>query len=144
MSRRSIKMMTNTSREMEVTGPKVRADSYFGYTDGMHTVSVHISNLTGRFKLQGTLSMEPTDNDWFDIYLEGNPCQGKPYVQYPRDPAHPTTFVSGGWIGDSGVDAFTFVGNFTFLRAKLERGYLGMVNIDHNSLGVIDKVLLSL
>jgi hypothetical protein len=137
-------MMTNTSHEVEVTGPAVRADSYFGYTDGLHTVSVHVNNLTGRFKLQGTLSMEPTENDWFDIYLEGNPCQGQPFVQYPKDPANPTTFSSGGWIGDTGVDAFTFVGNFTFLRAKLEREYLGTVDIVNNSLGVVDKVLLSL
>jgi len=141
MSRRSINMMTNTSRELEVTGPAVRADSYFGYTDGLHTVSVHFSNLSGRFKLQGTLSMEPTDNDWFDIHLQGSESS---YVQYPKDPANPTNNSGGGWIGDTGVDAFTFVGNFTFLRARLEREYLGLVDVNDNSLGVVDKVLLSL
>lgn len=144
MSRRSIKMMTNTTGKFEEVGPAVRADSYFGYADGLHTVAVHVNNLTGRFVLQGTLAMEPTESDWFDIYLQGNPCGNEPYVQYPKDPARPTTQITGGYIGDTGVDAFTFMGNFTFLRAKLEREYLGQVDFQNNSLGVIDKVLLSL
>jgi len=143
MSRRSINMLDNTSNKFEVTGPAVRADSYFGYTDGLHTVSVHYSNFTGRLKLQGTLSMEPTEDDWFDIHLSGG--AEEPYVQYPKDPAKPTSSTNGqSYIGDTGVDAFTFVGNFTHLRSKVEREYLGQVDIENQGLGVVDKVLLSL
>ena len=143
MSRRSINMITNTSNQFEVTGPKIRGDSFFGYTDGLHTVSVHYSNFTGRFKIQGTLSMEPTDADWFDIHLQGGGTE--PYIQYPKDPAKPTAHTNGqSYIGDSGVEAFTFVGNFTFLRAGVEREYLGQVDIVNQGLGTIDKVLLSL
>jgi len=136
-------MMANTSNKFEVIGPAVRADSYFGYTDGLHTVSVHFNNFTGRVKIQGTLAMDPTDVDWFDIHLDGQVA----YVQYPKDPQNPTTYTNGtSFIGDSGVDAFTFVGNFTHLRATIEREYLGLVNQNQtlNNLGVIDKVLLSL
>ena len=134
-------MMTNTSRQKNVTGDAIRADSYYGYTDGLHTVAVHFSNLTGRFHLQGTLSMNPTENDWFDIYLGGG--QQDPFIQYPKDPGTVPKYANGGWAGDTGVNAFTFTGNFTFIRAKLDREYLGNVDVvGSNSLGVIDKVLL--
>jgi hypothetical protein len=144
MSRRSQIMMSNTTGKFEETGPAVRADSYYGFTDGLHTIAVHYNNLTGRVKIQGTLSMEPSESDWFDINLQGYECNSETYVEYPKDPARPTTSGTGGFIGDSGVDAFTFIGNFTFLRAKLERSYLGEIDINHINLGVVDKILLSL
>lgn len=137
-------MMPNTTGKFEVTGPAVRADSYYGFTDGLHTAAVHYNNLTGRVKIQGTLSMEPTEADWFDINLQGYECMGDTFIEYPRDPARPTTRGTSGFVGDTGVDAFTFIGNFTFLRAKLERQYLGNVDINLINLGVVDKILLSL
>jgi len=36
--RKSVLMMTNTGTEWNVIGEKVRADAYYGYTDGIHTV----------------------------------------------------------------------------------------------------------
>lgn len=145
MARRSSIMLNSTSGKFEVVGEPVRADSYYGFTDGLHTIAVHYNNFTGRFSIQGTLALEPTETDWFDIDLNGYECDGVSYVEYPRDPANPTNTEANGFVGDTGVDAFTFVGNFTFLRAQIKREYLGS-NIDptETNLGTIDKVLLSL
>lgn len=142
--RKPVVMLSNTDRQWEVVGARVRADGYFGSTDGIHTISVHYTNLKGGFKIQGTLSLDPSEDDWFDIQLNGSACPaGSSYVEYPRDP-YAATGPSGG---DTGVDAFTFVGNFTYLRAILTRSYLGDTppnNVALQTYGEIDRVLLSL
>ncbi len=136
-------MLTNTGRNHNLTGDAIRADSYYGRTDGIHTVQVVFSNFTGSFGLQGTLATEPTEDDWFFINLNANQnvSSASPLISYPQNPASPT-----GQIGDNGTQAFTFVGNFTYLRAVLDRSdipeppELGSTT----DLGTIDKVLLSM
>ncbi len=138
-------MMTNTGQNHNLTGDKIRADGYFGRTDGIHTVQVVVANFTGSFGLQGTLAIEPVEADWFDINLNVNQnvSSASPNVTFPVNPAEPT---NQGGNGDDATLAFTFVGNFVFLRAILDRS-----NITEPSplaatteLGVISKVLLSM
>lgn len=142
-SRKSVVMMTNTGREHNITGKAVRADGYYGHTDGIHTVQVFFTNFTGRFGLQGTLVTEPTENDWFDISLNANASlsNSSPYVEFPINPLSPT-----GRDGDTGTRAFTFIGNFTFLRAIVNRDYIPepSENDSTTGLGHIDKVLLAM
>lgn len=143
--RKPIIMMTDTSGNWELVGPKVRADSFFGNTDGLHTVSVKYDNFRGGFKLQGTLSLNPSEEDWFDIVLSHYICKDESsFLEYPKDPFAPT----GENGGDTGVDAFTFIGNFTFLRAIMVRRFLGdtppATPNDIKLYGTIDKVTLVL
>ena len=81
--------------------------------------------------------------DWFDINLNVNQnvSSASPKISFPVNPAAPT-----GLDGDNATLAFTFIGNFVFLRAILDRS-----NIVEPSdlaavtqLGEIDRVLLSL
>lgn len=144
MPRKSSLMLTNTTGKFEVTSDPIRADSYYGFTDGLHTISIHMSNFTGRIRIQGTLALSPNEHDWFDIDLHGMNCDNDQYLQFPRDPDNPTSTADGAYVGDTGVEAFTFVGNFVYLRVKIERSYLGEININEVNLGTIDKVLLSL
>lgn len=140
-TRKSILMMSGTGRDINVVGKAIRADSYFGFTDGLHTVSVSYYNFVGGFKLQGTLSLDPSEDDWFDINLATARCNNDGVITYPKDPARPT---SKGNIGDTGTDAFTFVGNFVYLRAVLTRDYLIPPPGEGADLGQISKVLLAL
>lgn len=128
--KKSVVMMTNTSGNYTYTGPAVRADSWWGYTDGLHTVSVKYANFKGFFRLEGTLSTSPTESDWFPIYLN-NGSSTIPEVEFDYE---------------TGINAFTFVGNFVFLRAKLVREDVDPIPdpITITSLGVIDKVLLAM
>ncbi len=142
-ARKSILMMSNSGMNHNLTGDAIRADSYYGRTDGIHTVQVVYSNFTGDFGLQGTLTVEPTESDWFDINLNANRnvSSASPYVTFPQNVASPT-----GQTGDTGTMAFTFVGNFTHLRAIVDRSTIP----EPNNLGgpypygMIDKVLLSM
>lgn len=142
-ARKSILMMSNTGRNHNLTGDAIRADSYYGRTDGIHTVQVVYSNFTGSFGLQGTLTVEPTEDDWFYINLNANRnvSSASPLVSFPDNPAAPT-----GQTGDNGTMAFTFVGNFTHLRAVLDRSTIPEPGeLDSTTdLGKIDKVLLSM
>jgi hypothetical protein len=154
-SRKSILMMTNTGDGPDsytVYGDKIRADSYYGHTDGLMTVQVVYSNFSGGFGIQGTLSLDPQEDDWFWIqlnYLNGQYID-TPYFVYPQDPLNPTG-SSGNSIqnvGDTGTSAFSFVGNMTYLRAVCYRDYINpppsLSNDGRWYLGQIDKVLLSL
>jgi hypothetical protein len=153
-TRKSILMMTNTGNDFNKIGAPIRTDGWYGYTDGQHTVQVTYNNFTGGFGIQGTLALDPKDEDWFwirlvDIY--GN-CSEYPFVVYPKCPLTPTgnnPYVNTTkGQGDTGTEAFTFVGNFTFLRAVLTRDYIQpppSPTIDGRYyLGQIDRVLLSI
>lgn len=142
-ARKSIVMMTNTGPNHNLTGDAKRADGYYGRTDGIHTIQVTVNNFTGSFGVQGTLATEPTEDDWFDINLNANQnvSSASPYITFPVNPVDPS-----GSIGDDATQAFTFVGNFVWLRAILDRSTI--VEPADNSLtkdlGAIDRVLLSM
>ena len=142
-ARKSIVMMTNTLRNHNLTGDEIRADGYYGRTDGLHTVQVTVNNFTGSFGIQGTLATEPTEDDWFDINLNANRnvSSASPYVSFPLNVADPS-----GDIGDDATMAFTFVGNFVYLRAILDRSTIIEPSelAAVTNLGNIDRVLLSI
>jgi hypothetical protein len=102
-----------------------RGDGYYGYKDGNHTVSVQFQQFKGRIQIEATLELEPTETDWFPIWLTGV----TPYKQY-NDPM-------------TGTDAFTFQGNFVLVRFRKSRSYLSSSSAN-SPLGDITKVMLSI
>lgn len=142
-SRKSVIMLTGTGREHNVVGKAVRAGSYYSLTSGIHTVQVFYTNFTGKFGIQGTLVTDPQEGDWFDINLNtyNNFSTQDPRVQFPRNPLNPS-----GRDGDTGTMAFTFIGNFTFLRAVMDRSNIPEPgpNDSTTGLGHVDKVLLAM
>lgn len=121
MARKTTTLMSNSGTNLDVTGDAVPGDSYYGYTDGIHTVAVYGQDLTGRIKIQGTLATQPTEDDWFDILLAGIP-----YKDY-------TNFT--------GVEGFTFTANLVFLRAVLDRSALGITDV--TTAGWVEKIYLN-
>ena len=122
MARKTTTLLPLTgATELDTVGVAVPGDSYYGYTDGVHTVAVYGDNLSGRVSIQGTLATTPTEADWFDILL-----QGLPYKDY-------TAFT--------GVEGFTFVANLVYLRAKLSRTALGIT--DYTTAGTVAKIHLN-
>ena len=142
-SRKSVVMMTSSDREHNKVGKAVRADGYYGKTDGIHTVQVFYTNFTGKFGIQGTLMTDPKEGDWFDINLNtmNSFSSQDPKVRFPKEPLKPT-----GREGDTGTMAFTFLGNFTFLRAVVDRSDIPEPTHKDSTtgLGHIDKVLLAM
>jgi len=121
----SIIILTN-QEEMTYTGDRHKGDGYYGYSDGLHTVSFHVSNFIGRIYLQATLVEQPAETDWFDIELKLT----TPYIEF----ATQTTTTEGA----------TFTGNFVWLRAKIDRNHLVAVVYDPLVHGRLEKIVLAI
>lgn len=141
INRRSINMLSATSTDMNKYSTEVKGDSFYGYSDGYHTFQVTYQQFVGRFRIQATLSLEPGDNDWFDIVADTstygsvtdqavayNPLG---YIQFnANDPAQ-------------GSQAYTVQGNFTYVRVYMDREHIGDGETYDSSYGQISRVILS-
>ncbi len=118
MSRTSIQMLTKDSAGTSVSLPwsytntaitsaNIPADSYYGFTDGLHTVAFKSNGFTGSLALEATLATTPTNDDWFRIPLNGSNAQSF------------TTFT--------GTQAYTFTGNYVYVKALVFNASAGSV-----------------
>ena len=141
INRRSITMLSASGTDMNKYSTTVKGDAFYGYSDGYHTVQVTYNEFVGRFRIQATLSLEPGDNDWFDVIADTstygsvtnqavayNPLG---YIQFnANDPA-------------TGSQAYTFQGNFTYVRCYMDREHIGDGSTYDSSYGQISRVILS-
>lgn len=86
---------------------RLQGNGYYGYTDGLHTVSYQLTGFSGLIQFQASLASEPTDADWFDI----------PDTQ-TGDPDTPLT----------GTFYHNFTGNFVWCRAQVTEFSTGVIN----------------
>ena len=126
MSRQSV-LMLGTENELDYTGDSVRGDGFYGFSDGIHTVQITVTDYIGRIYIQGTLASDPTEADWFNIKVNGN----DDYV----------TYGVGASTGVTSTLAYTFQGNMVYLRAKVERSHLSLLIIE---VGTLSKILLNI
>ena len=100
----------NSISEDTVYTEKQKAAGYHNMRSSMLTAVYLIDDFVGNIKLQGTLSLFPTEDDWVDI--------------------HDSEF-----FGDSTTNSFyvNFDGNFTFLRAAyyLESGIIQEIRYNY-------------
>jgi hypothetical protein len=130
----SVTLLTTTTDQLNVTGLKQRGAGYNNTVGNNHTVSISLSNFTGRIYIQGSLARDPGPLDWFNIPI-GNTAA---YVQYPLDPALPT-----GTTGDTGNYAYSFSGNYVWVRAKVDRTYLVPPPTNSYFVGEVLQILLN-
>lgn len=138
MSATSVTILTNQD-ELSYSSDPIKADGYYGQTDGVHTVSVSVANFVGRIHLEGTLANNPTEDDWFPIYL----TSGNSYREYPINSAAPS---GSNFIGDTITEAWTFRANILYLRARVDRTALNPLptSYDSSQHGTVTKILLNL
>lgn len=72
MPTQSIVLLTNESTESVDSSTfsftdKAKGDGYYNLSDGLHTVTYRTQDFVGVIKMQGTLAINPTEDDWFDI-----------------------------------------------------------------------------
>ena len=116
MSKNSVNMLSSTvSGTTAVTGNKISGDSFYGFTDGLHTIAIYPTNFLGQVEIQATLAENPTNSDYFNITLKNGQ-----YATYNQQ---------------SSVDGYTFQGNFLYLRA--------LVTPQAGNTGTRDKILLN-
>ena len=118
MSRTSIQMLTKDSAgasvslpwsytNTSITSANVPADSYYGFTDGLHTVALKVNGFTGSFALEATLATTPGADDWFRVRLNGS---------------NAVSFITF-----TGTQAYTFTGNYVYIKALVFNASAGSV-----------------
>jgi hypothetical protein len=122
MSMRNSNMLI-ANGQLDQTGSATRADGYYGFANGMHTIAFYLKNFKGNLIIEATLSDNPTEADWFPIGIGAN-----------------TTFYQVE-TPETRVESFNIVGNFVYLRAKIQRSHLGQ---PASALGTCERVVLSL
>lgn len=134
INRRSLTLMSATGTTMNQYSTVAKGDSFYGYTDGFHTFQVTYNQYVGRLRIQATLAIDPTDSDWFDLVPDttsGTNWNPAGYVQFnANDPAE-------------GSEAYSFQGNFTYIRAYVDREHIGDGVTYDSSYGQISRVILS-
>ena len=123
MSMRNTNMLVGNG-SLDQTGSATRADGYQGFADGMQTVAFQVKNFRGRIFVDASVSDNPTDSDWFPIGLSN-------LSYYDFDDS----------VGATRIETFNIVGNFVYLRARIQRSHLGLPVTD---LGNCERVVLSL
>jgi hypothetical protein len=118
-----------TLNSMETTSFKEKAAGYYGTTAGLHTLTVTVTpNFLGTIQIQGTLSMDPVESEWFDIdnglftYNEASPGynMGSGMGQSP--------------VGQGNRSAYlNFSGLFTYTRARVvtTQGAVMFINFNY-------------
>lgn len=107
-----------------LTGEKFRGDGFYGRSDGLHTIQIDLNGFIGRIEIQGTLAVEPAEEDWFSATL-GTGNQSVDTTGLIReeninriDFNQPTTTVK----------SYNFTGNYVWIRAKVSNWTDGAVN----------------
>jgi hypothetical protein len=134
VNRRSVNIFDSSASAMNKFSDQVKGDSYYGYTDGLHTLQVTYNEYVGRLRIQATLSLGPQDTDWFDIVPDattGKRFNPEGYIQFNADEP------------GSGSEAYTFQGNFTYIRVFMDRRHVGDGETYDPSYGQISRVILS-
>ena len=91
-----------------VTGTKFKGDGYYGRSDGFHSVQYTYDGLTGTVTIQGTLAINPVEDDWFDVH----------------------TYTSAQ---ETASKIASFTGNYVWVRAKVvyTDGTINSVTLNH-------------
>jgi hypothetical protein len=95
-----------TSEDWYTTAYK--GDGYYGYTDGLHTVSYQTTNFVGQIGVQASLATNPGENDWFDIV--------DTQIGDAADPLTDNTYAN-------------FSGNFVWIRIAVTSFTGGTINL---------------
>lgn len=92
--------------------PRSRADGFYGFTDGVHTVAYFVNSFAGSLVVQASLATVPTEDDWFD--LSG------------------TTLGDGSSLLTTGV-SYNFTGNFVWVRLMVRDFTAGsIIKVQYN------------
>lgn len=136
LNRRSILILNATGNAMNTTSQAVKGDSYYGYSDGLHTIQLSYNAFAGRVHIQGTLALEPAEADWFDL----NPTStGTSFTTSGTETY--VDFAVGSEI--TGAEAYTFQGNYTHIRVWMDRRHIGDGSTWEASYGQISKAYMS-
>jgi hypothetical protein len=131
----SVVLLPTTSGQINVIGAPQHGAGFTNFLGGSHTISISVTNFTGRIYIEASLATLPCAEDWFPVIIQNQ----LPWIQFPQDMYNPT----GPEGGDTDTVAFSFAGNYVWIRARVNRDYLSPAPIDPTMVGSVDEILLN-
>ena len=141
IDRRHAFLMEASGTEMSKYSTEVKADSYYGYTDGLHTIQITCADFVGRIRVQASLSLTPGTTDWFDLQQDVTTYGSITNQAVAWNPAGYIQFNAND--PGKGSQAYSFRGNFAWLRVYMDRGHVGDGTTYDPSYGQLTQVILS-
>ena len=114
----SSELLPTVTTPVSYTGTEQRGAGWNQSLGNTHTIAMTVQNFVGRIYIEVSLASTPGAGDWAPVNLAG----GLPYIQFPLNPAAPTG-LNGG---DTGTWSWSFSGNYIWVRARMDRTYLGL------------------
>lgn len=114
MNIKTVQILGDTDIEKNIITEPIQAGGYYSVASGRHTLVVYTgTSFKGRISLQGTLSDNPKEDDWFTI-----PLWNQPYIQFP--------FINEQDLetSNNSVYKFDFTAVPVYVRFILDREYL--------------------
>jgi len=111
------------------TSFKEKAAGYYGTTTGQHTVTItNTPNFLGTVQLQGTLSLDPQETDWFNI-------AGGLFTYNEASPGYNAGSGMGYSVNGQGnrTDSLIFTGLFSYTRSIVNctQGAVMFINFNY-------------
>lgn len=139
----SLTLMADTGGNWNSISEPIKGPGYTKRTNSSTTFTIAVRNFVGKIRIEGTLENSPEDADvnsgWVDILQEGT-------IQYPLE-FKPNNSLYGYQTTSTIFRVLN--GNFTYLRAVLERDYLKdstintIDNADYAAVGKIELILVN-
>ena len=94
---------------------KFKGDGYYGMSDGLHTFEISLTGFIGKIKIQATLALEPSEQDWFDADI-GNGSQTIDTTGLIQSAAKTTIEYTGA---ETSINSYNVTGNLVWVRAYI-------------------------
>ena len=105
------------------TGEKYKGDGYYGRSDGLHTVQLDLNGFLGNVEMQGTLAINPTEDDWFSVRLGSGQT-----IDTTGKLVSATTTTLEYSDNKTSSDTYNFTGNYVWVRILITNWTDGTVN----------------
>ena len=106
-----------------VTGDKFKGDGYYGRSDGLHTIQIDLTGFIGKVTMQGTLSVDPTADDWFTVTLGSGQT-----MDTTGKIVSATTTKLEYTDNETSSKTYNFTGNYVWVRIYVSNWTDGTVN----------------
>ena len=105
---------------------KVKGDGYYGFSDGLHTVSWRVVDFVGTVKIQGSLAKDPAETDWVAIDLRE--ADGNFSATADGLISEVTTTSQVYTTATTENRVYNIKGNFVWIRANISGFTAGTIN----------------
>ena len=113
-----------------VTGEKFKGDGFYSRSDGLHTIQYKTTGFIGTISIEGTLVVEPTNDDWFGVLLNSsNDSQSFVIDTTGKVSNSIIKYEKTYAVATDAIEVFNFTGNYVWVRAKITNWTDGTVNV---------------